>query len=147
MDESREADKAFFRKIGLWDLVNRLKRNSDVERAAVARQYDLKAADLPGFGQEVPWGNNTTITQSATSPLAWIGSVAAIALTAGALGFGASHFLKESTPQPEAPPPVNAVLEWEITPNERTSGNRSIFIEEHSVLDEASGGVGGGVTE
>ena len=64
MDDQRTADKNLFRQIGMWDLVNRLKRNADHERATVAKQHDIDPTSLPGFGEEVPWGNTTTVLRS-----------------------------------------------------------------------------------
>jgi len=147
MSDQREADKNTFRQIGLWSLVNSLKRESDVERAAVAKHNGIDPASLPGFGQEVPWGNNTSIvTQSATqgSLLGKITQVATLALAAGAIGLGANFLLNKETPKPEIPPPVDAVIEWEITPNVRgdsttTSRIGTVREEQYLDVDETSG--------
>ena len=139
MSSQREqtAEQKLFRQIGLWDMLNRFKRNSDSERAAVAKAHGIEASSLPGFGQEVPWGNNTIISQQTQgSLLGKVGSIAALTLAAGAIGFGANHLL--NTPKTEVPPPVNAVLEWEITPDGEP-GSRTIRESESRFSSDASG--------
>ena len=137
--ELKDEALAQHRKAGLWGIMNSLKREGDAQRATLAEQHGVNAANLPGFGSEIPFGN-TFVSQSSTgSPLGKATQVAILALVAGAIGFGANSLLKEETPEPVTPPPVNAVIEWEITPDgdlrERSS---SIRREESRISEEAS---------
>lgn len=133
----REQAKAQHRTAGLWGMMNVMKRNSDVERAAIAKQNGIDPRELPNFLAEIPFGNQTLVQQSAEIPApSAVGNftkAAVLALAAGAAGFGLSHFNTAPEPLP-LPPPVNAVLEWEITPNESIiSGDSSVFSEERGV--------------
>jgi len=144
MSDQREQAQAQFRTANLWNFMNTMKRNADVERATVAKANGINPAELQGFLAEIPFGNQTIVSQSAESkaPSAFgnFTKAAVLALAAGAIGFGANHLLQ--TPKPVTPPPVNAVLEWEITPDGERAGT-GVFTEirsdESRVLGEASG--------
>ena len=122
--------------------MNMFKRESDAQRAASAKQHGVQVADLPGYGAEIPFGN-TVINQSSTgSPLGKLTQEAVLALVAGVAGFGLSNL---NTPKPvDTPPPVDAVIEWEIVPDGAfTRGSSSIISEsEHGVHSEESGRLG-----
>jgi len=143
MSDQREQAEAQHRTAGLWNMMNVLKRNSDVERAAVAKANGIDPSTLPNFLSEIPFGNQTVVQQSAESKapsaLGTITKTAVLALAAGAAGFGLSQFHTE--PEPLPPPPVNAVIEWEITPDGQSSS--SVSSTELRVSGETSGGVDG----
>lgn len=133
----REQAKAQHRTAGLWGSMNVMKRNSDVERAAIAKQNGIDPRELPNFLAEIPFGNQTVVQQSAENPApSAVGNftkAAVLALAAGAAGFGLSQLNIAPEPLP-LPPPVNAVIEWEITPNESIiSRDSSVFGEERGV--------------
>jgi len=120
-------------------MMNSLKRNADVERAQVAKLNGVDPATLPGFLSEIPFGNQTLIQQSAESKapstLGNLAKGAVLALAAGAAGFGLSQL--NTKPKPLPPPPVNAVIEWEITPDGE-SRSTSVSSEELRLSGEAS---------
>lgn len=135
----KDEARAQHRMAGLWGTMNSLKREGDAQRATLAEQHGVHAASLPGFGTEIPFGN-TYVSQSSTgSPLGKVAQVAILALVAGAIGFGANSLLTKETPKLVTPPPVNAVIEWEITPDgEFRSGSSSVRREESRISEEAS---------
>ena len=144
-DASKEQDRKQSRLAGLWGTMNSLKREGDNQRATLAEQHGVNAATLPGFGAEIPFGNTFLSQNSTGSPRGKLAQVAILALAAGAAGFGLHSLLKE-TPKTEAPPPVDAVLEWEITPNGE-SGRRGVSTETSGFHSETSGVVSGGDRE
>jgi len=119
--------------------MNSLKRESDSQRATTAKQHGLNVADLPGFGAEIPFGN-TFVSQNSTgsSPMAKLAMGAVLVLAAGAAGFGLQSLLSP-TPETITPPPVDAVLEWEITPDgeSRSSSVSEGQYDVHSETSEA----------
>ena len=145
----REQARAQYRTAGLWGSMNVMKRNSDVERATIAKQNGIDPRELPGFLAEIPFGNQTLVQQSAENPApSAIGNftkAAVLALAAGAAGFGLSQLGTAPEPQPTTPPPVNAVIEWEITPNESIiSRDSSVFTEERGVHRSSRSEIGSG---
>ena len=150
MPSQREQAEAQFRTANLWNFMNSMKRNSDVERAAVAKQHGMNPAELQGFLAEIPFGNQTIVSQAAEatikapSSLGKIAMGAVLALAAGGAGFGLSQLNLD--PEPLAPPPVNAVLEWEITPDGQSESS-SVSRSEHGVHTKTWTGIGGGDTE
>ena len=150
MTSQREQVKAQFLTANLWNFMNTMKRNSGVERAAVAKAHGMDPAQLQGFLAEIPFGNQTIVSQAAEATVKSPSSVgnlakgAVIALAAGAAGFGLTNL--NTAPEPLAPPPVNAVLEWEIEPNGKL-GSTSLRSSELGVHTEARRGIGGGDTE
>ena len=137
-EESREEDRKKFRLAGLWATMNSLKREGDNQRAALASQHGVQAANLPGFGQEIPFGNTYVSQNSTGSSLGKFTQAAVLALAAAAAGFGLQSYLSPKT-EPSTPPPVNAVLEWEITPDgESGTSSRSVSVEERGVSAKAS---------
>jgi len=138
-EESREEDRKQFRLAGLWATMNSLKREGDNQRAAIAEQHGVQATNLPGFGQEIPFGNTYVSQNSTGSSLGKLTQAAVLALAAAAAGFGLQSYLSPPKTEPSMPPPVNAVLEWEITPDgESGSSSRSVSVEERGVSAEAS---------
>jgi len=150
MPSQREQAEAQFRTANLWNFMNVMKRNSDVERAVIAKDNGMDPAQLQGFLAEIPFGNQTIVSQAAEATVKAPSSVgnftkgAVLALAAGAAGFGLSQL--NTTPEPLAPPPVNAVLEWEITPDGQ-SESRSVSRTEHGIHTETRTGISGGDTE
>jgi hypothetical protein len=146
LEDQREQTRAQLRHLNLWATANGFKREADLERATVAKANGMEAKDIPGFMQEVPFGNVTTIHQvapSATPPSTGIAKWVAVVLAAGAIGFGSSFLLNPPIPpKPETPPPVNAVIEWEIVPDDTQSGSSSIRTGESRFLGEASENIG-----
>ena len=121
--------------------MNSNKRNADLERATIAKAHGIDASELPGFLTEIPFGNQTVIQQSAESKappaIGNLTKAAVLALAAGAVGFGAKSLL--DTPKPEVPPPVDAVIEWEITPNGTESGgSATVRTVESGILEATS---------
>jgi len=146
----REQAKAQHRTANLWGLMNVLKRNSDVERAVIAEQHGVDPGKLPNFLAEIPFGNQTVVQQSAESKASpSIGNFtkgAVLALAAGAAGFGLSQL--NTAPEPLPPPPVNAVIEWEIVPDGETRrSDSSVFIEERGIHQGTREEIGGGDSE
>ena len=150
MSSQREQAKAQFLTANLWNFMNTMKRNSDVERAAVAKANGMDPAQLQGFLAEIPFGNQTIVSQSAEakvkapSSLGNLAKGAVLALAAGGAGFGLSQL--NLGPEPLAPPPVNAVLEWEITPDGQP-GSTTVSATELGVHSETWTGIGGRDTE
>jgi len=139
--ELREQAKAQHRTAGLWGIMNSLKRTSDVERAVVAKQNGVDPGSLPNFLTEIPFGNTTVVQQSAESKapstLGVITKAAVLALAAGAAGFGLSQINMAPKPIP-LPPPVDAVLEWEITPDGETRGSHSSVLSTERGVHQGS---------
>jgi len=138
-EESREADRKQLRLAGLWGTMNSLKREGDNQRATLAKQHGVQAASLPNFGAEIPFGNTYVSQNSTGSSLGKLTQAAVLALAAGAAGFGLQSYFSTPKTEPSTPPPVNAVLEWEITPDgESGTSSRSVSVEERGVSAEAS---------
>ena len=130
--------------------MNTMKRNSDVERAAVAKANGMDPAQLQGFLAEIPFGNQTIVSQAAettTKASSLTGKLAmgaVLALAGGAASVGLMSL--NSDPVPLAPPPVNAVLEWEIIPDGQP-GSTEFSASELGVHSETWTGIGGRDTE
>jgi len=142
MSDQREQTRKQMGTAGLWGLMNCLKREGDSQRATIAKGNGIDPATLPGMGNEIPFGNVTISQQSSPgSSLGKFTQAAVLALAAGAAGFGLHNLMKEpeaETIQP--PPPVNAVIEWEITPNGEFRSDSEGAIEFHTESSESSSG-------
>jgi len=125
-EDSREESKRQHRLAGLWGMMNSLKREGDSQRAVMAKQYGVNPADLPNFGAEIPFGNVNISQRSNGSSFGKLTQAAVLALAVGAAGFGLHSYMKEPAAETITPPPVNAVIEWEIIPDgESSSGSVS----------------------
>jgi len=125
--------------------MNSLKREGDSQRAAQAKQHGIQATDLPGYGNEIPFGNTFVSQNSTGSPLGKLAQVAVLALTAGVAGFGLNNFLTPKADTTAVPPPVNAVLEWEIIPDgDSRSSSREVSERTLGVREESRETIDGG---
>ena len=121
----REAHRKLFRRLGAWGLANTMRQASAVSRAAAAQKYP-EVAEAAKLLEEVPFGGQVNIMPASGSATKLIvGIVGALLFGLACVIGGYLIAMQVDEPAPVRPP-IDAVLEWEISDVRSGNGNGNI---------------------
>ncbi len=123
-EQLRLDSRKLFHRIGNWGTLNALRQNLAVGRAETIRKYgDTLDDTTKAMLEDVPFGSvvNVTAPQTQAAGMSLAAKVVGAGLLVALAGMG-GYMLADREPTP--PPPVDAVLEWEMSDGEKAIDSR-----------------------